>query len=55
MQFLFICYNDRPGSRYYVDGKRVSREAYQLAQINKYLNSFHTVISGHVIRHYCCG
>lgn len=42
------------GTRYYVDGKRVSREAYDLAKFWRRLECFQTIIKGATVRHYVC-
>jgi hypothetical protein len=42
------------GKRYFIDGRRTTREAYDLAKFARRLECFQTIIKGATVRHYVC-
>ncbi len=49
-----ICETVTPrGRRYYIDGRRASRALIVAVKGDHVLDTFHTVIRGEVVRHYC--
>ena len=42
------------GKRYFIDGRRTTREAYDITKFARRLECFQTIIKGTTVRHYVC-
>lgn len=55
MEFLTTTNNATGARRYFVDGRRVSRERFDAAKMWKRLDTFQTITRGGMVRQYCQG